>query len=202
MVEFLNSKVYTSVVDPDAELVRPWMGVGTPPPQDGGFGQLCDQCGESSWIELGGGGAVDSYRPSIDIRRLPGVDIVQDLSQGIPFHDGHATRIKTIHVLNHMPYVAAQFMLRECYRVLRPLGTLFIMVTDMGFILERILVDGPRDAWMTSLYGTRGDTHKDDFHYWGYTVPSLHEELTKVGFSQIEHLGHFNAWELKMIATK
>ena len=200
-MEFVESRTYTTEQMQEEALLRRWQLFGDPPPL-GGTGPLCDLCHASTWLELGGGDGHDVYHPNFDVRFLPGVDVVYDLGSGIPCHDGHAEKIKTIHLLNHLSYKKACHLLSECFRVLRSQGTLFIMVTDLGFLIERISVEGPHMVWMTGVYGTRGDTYDDDFHYWGYTSQSLQSELERCGFTDIQHCGYYNRWEFKMSATK
>jgi 2-polyprenyl-3-methyl-5-hydroxy-6-metoxy-1,4-benzoquinol methylase len=182
--------------------VRQYQAIGSMPPP-GGVGPICSICGQSMWVELGGGNSNDAYHPNVDVRAIPGVDIICDLSKGvIPLHDGHADKIKMIHLINHLSAEAGEKILNECLRILRPGGSLFIMVTDMGFVLKRIIADGMVDEWTTCVWGTRGNTYDADFHLWGYTESSLELLLKKVGFVDISRLGHYNAWEFKMQAMK
>ena len=182
--------------------VRKYQALGPPPPHSE-VGPQCGICGKSTWIELGGGDSCDAYHPNFDVRHLPGVDVVCDLSKGIvPLHDDHADRIKMIHVINHMSATAGEQLLRECYRVLRPGGILFVMVTDIEFACQRVLEDGLIDRWAECFWGTRGNTYDADYHLWGYTRATLEALLLKVGFRETSYQGKYNAWEFKMIAVK
>jgi len=185
-----------------ADILRPWQSMGEPPPP-GGEGPKCQDCGWSQWVELGGGDSPDAFHPNLDVRILPGVDIAHDLERlPLPFHDGHAERMKLVHVLNHLTAVAGEALLAECFRILRPGGEIFVMVTDLAFCMDRVLADGPLDCWMTCIYGTRGDTHGADFHKWGYTRESLLRLLSQSGFATIQFVGYYNRWEIKMVAKK
>src|SRR3990172_3501955 len=116
-----------------ADILRPWQSMGEPPPP-GGEGPKCQDCGWSQWVELGGGDSPDAFHPNLDVRILPGVDIAHDLERlPLPFHDGHAERMKLVHVLNHLTAVAGEALLAECFRILRPGGEIFVMVTDLAF---------------------------------------------------------------------
>ena len=198
-----DDEMYSSQVDVKRSMdVRQYQAIGPMPPP-GGVGPTCSTCGQSTWVELGGGGSADVYHPNVDVRAIPGVDIVCDLSKGIiPLHDGHADKIKMIHLINHLSAEAGEKVLNECLRILRPGGSLYIMVTDMEFALKRIIADGMVDEWATCIWGTRGNTYDADFHLWGYTESSLESLLRKIGFVDISRLGHYNAWEFKMQALK
>jgi SAM-dependent methyltransferase len=195
----------TMTYDPsktDEQIVNRWLGPITAWP-DSGIAPTCPDCGQSTWIELGGGPAHDTYHPNVDIRPLPGVDVVSDLEKSpLPFHDEHADRIKMIHVINHLRADTAVRVLKDCLRILRPGGSLFIMVTDIEFVMKRILEDGMRDCWLTCIYGTRGNTYEADFHYWGYTQESLSMLLKTIGFTDVKLCGHMNPWEFRIEARK
>src|SRR5258708_6188325 len=82
--------------------IAPYQGIGSVRPPGGSSPDLCE-CGYSTWVEIGGGPAADVYHPNIDMVAGDGVDFVCDLErEPLPFHDGHATRIKAIHSLQHM----------------------------------------------------------------------------------------------------
>lgn len=187
-----------------SHLVRPWQGVGARGP-GGGPGPTCPECGVSMWVELAGGPSDDAYRPNIDKRAVPDgkvgvVDIVHNLRDGIPLHDGHATRLKMIDVFNYFTQDEARLLLKECLRVLRPGGSFFLRVVDLLFVCDRIVKDGAIQPWLEALYhspdcaeGESGEGH----HRWGYTAQSLREELEAAGFIGVTDWGPYNGWERK-----
>jgi SAM-dependent methyltransferase len=178
-----------------AKVITRWPSFENPP--------QCPECNQGTFIEVGGASSSEAYHPNIDIREMSGVDIVANLNKDkLPFHDNHAKRIKSIQSINHLTAEGAKHLLQECYRVLRKDGTLYIMVTDIEFCMKRIAEDGFEDVWMTCLYGTRGDTYTDDFHYWGYSTRSLEMLLREVGFKDVQFAGRFNMWEFRMEAKK
>lgn len=185
-----------------ADLLAPWQSIGGPP-MAGRVGPLCDICGISTNVELGGGDAEFINRPNVDCRDLPTVDFLCDLaSQPIPFHDGHARSIRMIHLLNHLSQASGARLLRECFRVLRPHGVLYLMVTDLAFVCERIIADGPQTCWIGMLHGTIDDTHPEGFHKWNYTPESLQGLLQDIGFFLANPVGYYNRWDMKMLAVK
>lgn len=66
-------------------------------------------------LDLGCGDNKRDGCTGIDRMRLPGVDVVADLDDGIPFGDGSVDEIYATHFLEHMRDV--DFMLREIHRV-------------------------------------------------------------------------------------
>lgn len=75
-----------------------------------------------------------------------------DLRKGIPLADSSCTAVYSSHVLEHLPLVDGVRMLRECFRVLEPDGTIRIVVPDLEKIARDyvacISASGPIDAFL------------------------------------------------------
>lgn len=86
------------------------------------------------------------------------------------------------HVLEHYGCGEADALLRECYRVLVPGGSLLVFVPDMAELaLAWIYGRIDTQIYMTNVYGAyMGD--EADRHKWGFTKQSLKETLRRVGF--------------------
>ena len=180
---------------------RRWQSHGPPPPQ-GGVGPPCPVCGVSRWVELGGGQAKDVHHPNIDRYSHPNVDIVADLeTNNLPFHDGHATRIKAIHSLQHLSRDACRRMLRECYRVLVPGGQIYIMINDMAFLAQRMVDDGVCEEWLNSVFHDPTDT-AGGHHKWGYSFETMKAELEAAGFVGVDFEHFYNRWEFCLSAVR
>ena len=63
----------------------------------------------------------------VDQVKLPGVDVVCDITQGLPFEDETVDEIICIHVLEHMQNLES--IMKEFHRILKPGGVLRIWVT-------------------------------------------------------------------------
>ncbi len=62
---------------------------------------------------------------NVDIRQLPGVDVVWDLDQyPWPWQDGEAYEIRALHIIEHLKSGLIAFC-DECWRLLMPGGTLY-----------------------------------------------------------------------------
>jgi SAM-dependent methyltransferase len=158
------------------------------------------------------GGAALAARigiPAADrVLRWPSSVRVRDLTKGIPHPAGSVDAIYSSHMLEHLEPNDALFVLRECYRVLRPGGTLRIVVPDLKFIV-RAYLEGKReflrsraqadaDAFLEALNfrpaprggivtrALRRALRSDDGgHKWMYDEESLILRLREIGFRDV-----------------
>jgi predicted SAM-dependent methyltransferase len=86
----------------------------------------------------------------------PGV-IEHDLRRGLPFADGSCDAVYHSHVLEHLPPDEAQQLLAECFRVLKPGGTLRIVVPDL---------EGIARQYLSALEAAAGDPARAADHQW------------------------------------
>ena len=81
-----------------------------------------------------------------------------DITKGLPFADGEIDAVYHSHVLEHLEPEVARALLRECFRVLRPGGTLRIAVPDLEPMAR---------AYLDALQRVReGEPGADADHYW------------------------------------
>lgn len=181
--------------------ITEYQGVGLRGPA-GGIGPKCKECGVSTWVEIAGGPSDDAYHPNVDKREISNVDIVHDLRSGIPFHDGHAERIKFIDVFQYFSEYEGKVLLREILRVLKPGGSFYLRVGDIKWICERIYKDGAHKALLEMLFHSVDTVDLEGIHRWGYSEESLKSTLEEAGFINVRFDGYYNRWEFKMEAFK
>ena len=81
------------------------------------------------------------YQDSID----PSV-LEHDVTDGIPFPDGHFDAVYHSHVLEHIEPSQGETLVAECYRVLKPGGVLRIVVPDLERI-AKLYLENHEWAW-------------------------------------------------------
>ncbi|MGF1574634.1 MAG: methyltransferase domain-containing protein [Cyanophyceae cyanobacterium] len=133
----------------------------------------------------------------LDIQPGPNVDYVGnavDLSQ---FADNSIQRIYSSHVLEHFSYQGELVaVLKEWYRVLKPMGSLFISVPDLPTLCRLYLSEdlSPQERFqiMRMMFGGQVDPY--DYHKVGMSWEVLSYYLGQAGFEMaypVESFGFF-----------
>jgi SAM-dependent methyltransferase len=167
-------------------------------------------------IELGGGVFPTKIRDeghndyiNLDAINTPSADVVTDLSQGIPIPDGTVSHIFSREMIEHLPYRKLPDFIKECYRVLKPGGAIFLSCPDFEAIVKLYhrqcecfkeqkadpacpLCKGSalisKRYWRANLLGDQndyGDGGSNDTHKNQITYASLCGLLKEVGFVNI-----------------
>ncbi|TSE35332.1 hypothetical protein Tfont_02306 [Tepidimonas fonticaldi] len=141
------------------------------------------------WLELGCGERPDPERINIDLRPLPGVDIIAHVGQ-LPLPDASVRDLRAAHLVEH--FTLQQFadrILPEWRRVLAPGGRLRLITPDLAAMLRAHLQGQLSEADLVHvLYG--GQDYEGDFHYHAYSPASLSALLATHGFADIQVVAH------------
>jgi SAM-dependent methyltransferase len=128
----------------------------------------------------------------------PGVDVVADISQRLPFEDGSADLIYASHLLEHFSHDETLTLLTDWRRVLRPGGQLMVAVPDLD-VIARMLVERsgwftpPNQPWVGAIFG--GQKDEFDFHKTGFTAPWLASLMAQADFGDIRQVDRFSGIE-------
>ena len=124
---------------------------------------------------------------NVDIRELPGVDQVVDVTRGLPFSDLEA--IYAEHFLEHLSLEEGLAFLRECRRALAGSGVLRLSTPNLDWVyathyrLGRWTTD--REALTDCMQLNRA------FRGWGhqflYNARALEAALSAAGFSRVSY---------------
>jgi predicted SAM-dependent methyltransferase len=130
-----------------------------------------------------------------------GDQIYLDATRRFPFADGVFAFIYSEHMIEHIPFAAGEFMLRECRRVLRPGGVIRIVTPNMEF-LKAILQPSLSPAQLDYLRYFKaanqlGGPDESAVHVvnhfvraWGhqfiYDLPTLTRLVAAAGFEDVE----------------
>jgi predicted SAM-dependent methyltransferase len=166
-----NAKYYQNVIRVLRQFVRPYkLHLG------------CGKVKFDGWI-------------NIDLnQKLDTVDIVWDVSDGLPFEDGSCKMIYHEHMLEHLSIEKGMFLLQECHRVLQVGGVLRVAMPSLDVLLEKANSENWRDQdWLTwpeyQFIQTRAEMLNISFRWWGhqwlYDREELHRRLHESGFRKV-----------------
>jgi len=76
---------------------------------------------------------------NIDIQNITEVDVVCDVSKGLPFLDNTVDKIITCHFIEHIGFKEQNFLFNECYRVLKNEGFILIIMPEFDICIKEYL---------------------------------------------------------------
>ena len=131
---------------------------------------------------------------NIDVRSTVATDVVMPAWESGSFLPGTIDEIHSRHMLEHLLLRDATRALQNWFFLLRPGGTLCVVVPDLVFHAKQLLGDAHSlstdlkqnfDHAMAGFYGwhsPRRGGGVEDAHRWGYTESSLIQLLRETGF--------------------
>ena len=130
--------------------------------------------------------------------------IFMDATRPFPFGDEQFDYIYSEHMIEHVPYLGGLFMLKECFRVLKPGGRLRILTPDFAFLLRLLAPDAGRlekdyVTWAGEIFlpegqpitpiGVVNNFVRDWGHVFIYDRATLEDSLAKARFVAITPKG-------------
>jgi predicted SAM-dependent methyltransferase len=88
------------------------------------------------YLNIGCGPNILERFVNLDYMWLPGVDVVWDITKGIPFKDNQFFGVYTEHCLEHLSYQQVKFVLAEIFRLLQSGTIVRIVVPNAALYLE------------------------------------------------------------------
>jgi SAM-dependent methyltransferase len=147
---------------------------------------------------------------------------VIDVRKGLPFENGSVNAIFSSHMLEHMSYKDADFVIGECFRVLGNSGIIRILVPDLYQLAKKYVqfIDiEPKGEhshnFLKALNAFDNEPHKGivrlfgkifshSKHLYMYDPWSLREVLEKHGFKKISKMDYGNSCisDIKLLEDK
>jgi predicted SAM-dependent methyltransferase len=135
--------------------------------------------------------------------------MIRDVRRKLPFDSASVDYIYTSHLIEHLTVKEAERMVSECYRVLRPGGTIRVVCPDLElmantYLREREAFDDddsdhyPADRFLevANIYKAQGETGiafrlaKFARHKWLYDKQTLGELLRRSGFTDVTNMAY------------
>lgn len=137
----------------------------------------------ASIVELGGGGN-PSFRPNLDFRAGPTVDIVGDLSAPLPIADQAFDCVFSRYAFEHVSWRTIKSLLAETYRIMKPGGHLVLILPNL---LEQARVLVNKVEWeendLCMLFGDQD--YAGNFHCNGFSPEYASRLLAEAGFRNV-----------------
>jgi SAM-dependent methyltransferase len=126
--------------------------------------------------------------------------IFLDATRRFPFRDGTFHYVFSEHMIEHLPYGGGAFMLRECYRVLRPGGRIRIATPSLEALVQlatptKTDLQNRYVRWVIDTYFPGATDYDESFvlstayhafgHLFIYNQATLRAALKNAGFEQI-----------------
>jgi len=115
-------------------------------------------------LNLGCGNEVREGYINVDIRCLPGVDVVADVSN-LPFRDNSINEIRAVDIYEHISHLKSQELLSHWVSKLRDKGRLFIQTPCINKIVEyfsSIKDLGMVETVIACIFG--GQSYLENYH--------------------------------------
>jgi hypothetical protein len=142
---------------------------------------------------------------NVDMRRLPGVDVVAAVD-ALPVDPGTVAEIFSAHTLEHFPEEELRRkLLPYWFALLRPGGAFRAVVPDLEAMLAAYS-RGDIDFSQLRNVAYGGQEYEGDFHFNGFTPASMTALLEQTGFDRVEVIaaGRANgeSLELEVVAHR
>ena len=111
---------------------------------------------------------------NVDVRELPSVDLVGDISTLRNVVDSSVDLIYACHVLEHFGRHDYMGVLRRWHQVIKKGGTLRLSVPDFGEVVKYYNKHQDMSKLMGFLYG--GQTYEQNYHYCAWDFNSLQND--------------------------
>jgi len=120
---------------------------------------------------------------NIDARKLPKVDIVDDVKNLSKFSENSVDLIYACHILEHITRIEYTNVLTRWFKILKEGGVLRIAVPDIEKVFKHYQQYNDLRILRGFLWG--GQSHGFNYHYCGWDFKTLSEDLISVGFKNI-----------------
>jgi hypothetical protein len=135
-------------------------------------------------LNVGCGHKPEADRLNVDMRELPGVDIIANAMK-LPFSEGELQEIFSSHVLEHFPLEQLRRQLLPAwFKLLRQGGELRAIVPDAQAMLQAH-AQGDLDFDTLCLITFGGQEYEGDFHHTMFTPENLLTLFTKAGLVNV-----------------
>jgi predicted SAM-dependent methyltransferase len=150
------------------------------------------------YLDVGCGPNTHANFINLDYGWRPGIDICWDVTRGLPLESNSLKGLFTEHCFEHLPFDAIPDVLAECCRVIKPGGSVRIVVPDGELYLTQYTdivrgqsshglpyAEGERQSGVYSPIVSVNRIFRDHGHLFIYDFDMFRQLLAKAGFVDI-----------------
>lgn len=137
---------------------------------------------------------------NVDIRKLPGVDVVSDV-RNLPFKDGELEGVASRNLIEHFSRKDIDPMVKEWARVIQLGGFIQVETVDAGRLMDK-WKEVSEEELLDGILGAQ--TYDENFHKMIFTEDILKRTLENAGMKigKCETFEHRNIPRIKIMAVK
>lgn len=164
---------------------------------------------KSEKLNLGCGADIREDYLNVDGYAYEGVDVVTDITK-LTFPSESFSEILAKDVLEHLTFVDAKKLLRDCYDWLKPNGTIMLHVQNLPYLASHLCRNEDFDdkfhfevlKWIYGVSAIGDSKSPFRYHHWGYSEKSLSKILQGIGFYVAQSTVDCEGFGLLVIACK
>ena len=153
---------------------------------------------EDKVIEIGGGDH-PLYRPNVDIRPGPAVDIVADMNEPLPIESESYDGIFSQFLLEHLRLPRVRPFLSEMHRILKPGGRALIITANLleqaKILIEKEETADWNDDLIHMVFGGAPD-YPENYHRSSLSPIYANQLFKEAGFTEVNIFKHPEAIQI------
>lgn len=143
-------------------------------------------------VELGGGETC-VFRPNVDVRPGPTVDIVADFNNPLPIPDKSYDGVYSSYNIEHMSWRKVKQFISEIYRILDDGGVVFVITANLYEQCKSLIKEDWVEDDICRLFGGQNYSGNDwisNAHYCGFSPNYAVKLFREAGFSTVITIPH------------
>ena len=150
------------------------------------------------YLNVGCGKKPHNHTINLNYEWYPFIDLTWDITKPLPLANSSLNGVYSEHVLEHLPFDVVPVILRDWVRVMKPGGTLRVLVPDAELYLNTYLAIRSGETARKFPYHRDEATpmmmvnrcFRDYDHLFAYDFETFERLLRDAGFHTIERKGH------------
>lgn len=138
---------------------------------------------------------------NIDVRPLKSVDVVCDITKGLPFDKESVDLIFLEHVFEHFSLPEGRSLLKDWYNILRPEGRVRIAVPGLEDAIDKYLSGHWKEEPWVRLWGYGGKTNAEYLNvlFYGWEHKCIYDEellskcILEAGFASVQRQAYHSS---------